>query len=146
MLISISYDYSNLIKVLVGANELRYTIHKDIVCAKSKFFRAACSSRWREGEEKTVRLPEIRKPKIFQNYVDWIHSGQLVFEDQAPGDDICAGLIDLQLLGDILDDVELRNTTIQHLASQVVDMECCPSGQTYHIIWDNTRTKSSLRR
>lgn len=55
-----SYDYDSLITVLVGAGEERFTVHKDVICVKSKFFRAACSDRWQEGQEKVVRLPEAR--------------------------------------------------------------------------------------
>jgi hypothetical protein len=56
-----------MVTVLVGKEEKRFTLHQDAVCANSKFFKAACSKRWREGQERTVRLPEAQ-PDIFKLY------------------------------------------------------------------------------
>jgi hypothetical protein len=40
-----SDNQSEVITILVGAEEHRFTAHKDVICDKSKFFRAACSDR-----------------------------------------------------------------------------------------------------
>lgn len=45
-----------------------FTVHRHLVCANSKFFKAACSKLWAEGEEKIVRLPEV-KVDAFQAYL-----------------------------------------------------------------------------
>lgn len=66
-----SYDYDSVVTFLVGAGEKRFTVHKDVICAKSKFVRASCSDRWQEGREKVVRLPEARLIPAFQMYMDW---------------------------------------------------------------------------
>jgi hypothetical protein len=146
MLIIISYDYNDIITVLVGADELQVTLHKDVICAKSKFFQAACSSRWREGVQKIVRLPEVRRPHVFRTYVDWTYSGELVFEDQTNEKSVLTELIDLYLLGDMLDDVKLRNMTIQTLTSQVATTDWIPGCSDYNLIWENTTSNSPLRR
>lgn len=146
MLTVISYDYNDVVTVLVGIDELRFTVHKDVVCAKSKFFQAACSNRWREGFQKIVRLPEVRRPDVFQMYVDWTYSGDLVFEDQISEKDVLTELIELYLLGDILDDVKLRNMTIRLLASQVATTDWIAGCGDYDLIWEHTTPNSSLRR
>ena len=46
----------------------QFTIHKHLICAKSKFFEAACSKLWAEDTEKVVRLPEV-KVDAFQAYL-----------------------------------------------------------------------------
>jgi hypothetical protein len=38
----------------------QFTVHKDLICANSKFSEAACSKLWAEGKEKVVRLPEVK--------------------------------------------------------------------------------------
>ncbi|KAM0704399.1 hypothetical protein Q7P35_008633 [Cladosporium inversicolor] len=140
------YDYNNIIAVLVGVNELELTVHKDVICAKSKFFRAACSGRWREGVQRIVRLPEVRQPDVFQMYVDWTYTEDLVFQDQTSDTDVLTELIELHLLGDILDDVKLRNMTIHFLTSQVATTDGPPCFGDIDLIWEHTTPSSSLRR
>lgn len=47
-----------MIAILVGKEEHRFTVYKDMLCAKSRFSRVACSERWASGVEKVVRQPE----------------------------------------------------------------------------------------
>jgi hypothetical protein len=49
-----SYDHEFIIAVLVGPDEHRFAVRKDVICAKSKFFRAACSTRWLKDGERVV--------------------------------------------------------------------------------------------
>lgn len=52
-------DYSdNFISVLVGPEESKFVIHEATLRHHSKFFDAACSRDWKEGQERVVRLPE----------------------------------------------------------------------------------------
>jgi len=62
-------NYSETITVLVGETEESAVVHKDVICRKSDFFVAACSRRWAEGREKTVRLPLVT-PEVFNQYLD----------------------------------------------------------------------------
>ncbi|OQN96526.1 hypothetical protein B0A48_17100 [Cryoendolithus antarcticus] len=52
------FDYAEAISVIVGKEDTTRTfiVHQDLICAKSKIFKAACSTRWPEGQEKTVKL------------------------------------------------------------------------------------------
>jgi hypothetical protein len=71
--------YSNTITVLVGAERKPFMVHKDKICAKSKFFRAACSEAyepWAAMDEKIVRLVE-ESPEHFEAYVKWIYISQV---------------------------------------------------------------------
>ncbi|KAK6329828.1 hypothetical protein TWF730_006124 [Orbilia blumenaviensis] len=46
--------------IIVGQEQKKFQVHKDLFISKSKFFKAACSnSHFREGVENLVRLPEI---------------------------------------------------------------------------------------
>lgn len=62
--------------MLVGEDEDRCIIHKSTACEKSPFFAAACSSRWIEGQEGIVRLPD-HGPLSFDVFVHWMYSGEL---------------------------------------------------------------------
>nr|OQO32378.1 hypothetical protein B0A51_00438 [Rachicladosporium sp. CCFEE 5018] len=93
--------------VLVESNQ--FMIHRDYVCAKSKFFQAACSARWLEGQEKTMTMEDMKAP-LFRRYVYWTYHDK--FDVQAPEDssqhDHKEGLLDIYLLADRLDDIALR--------------------------------------
>lgn len=107
-----------------------------MVCARSKFFKAACSQRWRESRpDKAVRLPD-RDPATFQMYMDALY-GRLVYDKEASS----KPLIKLYLLGDFLDDVKLRNRAMELLQLQ----KCCPSHNTIAFVWANTVPGSLIR-
>ncbi|KAK4950300.1 hypothetical protein LTR10_011281 [Elasticomyces elasticus] len=69
-------DYTDLIRILVGAEESRFVVHKDAICGKSPFFNAACGREWREGQEKCVRLPE-QDAGAFRVYLRWVYGDTL---------------------------------------------------------------------
>jgi hypothetical protein len=141
-----SYDQETVVAILVGPDEHRFAVHKDIICAKSEFFRAACSTRWLQ--EKVIRLPEI-KPNIFQVYSHWAYADTLVPGATATSTSSnkasSRGLVDLYLLGDVLDDVKFRNKAMQHLITHAAENQQ-PGFKTICHIWKNTPTSSILRR
>ncbi|KAM0717911.1 hypothetical protein Q7P37_006243 [Cladosporium fusiforme] len=107
---------TEMVAILVGPQEERFIIHKDLIAAKSKFFQAACSKRWKEGQEKTVRLPEV-EGSVFKAYFTWVYSNTV---DISSGDhtkeqdqDAQELIIDLYILADIIDDLALRMHTLR---------------------------------
>lgn len=118
-----------------------------MICAKSEFFRAACSTCWLEGREKVVRLPEV-DPDIFKTYLDWTYTDVLVVETAPKSPAVktktSRGIVDMYLLGDVLNDVKLRNRAMQLLSSHVINQRV-PNTMTIRRIWDNTPTTSLLR-
>jgi hypothetical protein len=121
-----------------------FTVHRHLVCANSKFFKAACSKLWAEGEEKIVRLPEV-KVDAFQAYLVWVYTGKVVFNGEAPRHKLRA-IIDLYLLGDILDDLLLRNTAMRSLVIHIPGWSVIPSVGLVNHIWASTPAGSPLRQ
>jgi hypothetical protein len=64
-------DFENIVTVLVSPEEKRFIIHQEAICDKSKFSKAAYSKSWIEGQERLVRLSEVRA-EVFQCYSNWI--------------------------------------------------------------------------
>lgn len=93
--------------MLIGPEEQVFTVHRDAICAKSKFFKAACSE-WEGDQAITVTLPKV-DGKVFQNYVDWIYGNTLMAASTVDEDVEMA--IKLNLLGDVLDDGKLDFAT-----------------------------------
>jgi hypothetical protein len=132
----------------VGCEEQPFVVYKDVICAYFKFFKAACSKRWIEGQEKQIRLPDV-KLEHFQGYLAWLCSGN--YQAQAskgdPDDVIDAALdaaVELYLLGDVLDDIRLRNTVMNVLVCN--DWVRVPSRDTLHNVWKRTPPSSPLRK
>jgi hypothetical protein len=126
-----SYDYNNLISVLVGPDKATFTVHENYICAKSKFFKAACSKQWTRGAEginRVIRLPE-EDPQIFKSYVSWVYTNEVVVQGIADRREetgpTVAGkeqgeLIKLYVLGDKLDDLALRDQVMKTLVNMNV--------------------------
>jgi len=137
--------------VLVGPKETRFSIHQEAICDKSKFFKAACSKRWIEGQEKLLRLPEA-KPGVFRRYSNWIYSGLISgmrctqtssIEDKTSEH---VSLINLYLLGDSLDDIQLRNTAIQELSKHLDASNFLSGPSVAAKVWSSTPPGSRLRK
>lgn len=115
-----------------------------MICATSKFFCAACSTRWLKEGERVIRLPDVQPPE-FQVYVHWSYTGDLVVEDDATKADRGMNLTRMYIVGDVLDDVKLRNSATRLLNTLVIAQGFfCP--RVIRLIWQNTTTSSSLRR
>jgi hypothetical protein len=144
-------EFDNIVTVLVGAEEKRFILHQDLVCAKSKFFKVACSNRWREGQERIVRLPEA-EAATFKVYSTWIYSGDIEEDACTPTSDkrdrfaAQTSLIKLYLLGDTLDDIQLRNRTIRMLSTSVKRLDAIPGISNVDQIWESTVSGSLLRK
>lgn len=122
----------------MGAEEQLFVIHKDIVCASSNFFKAACSDSWIEGKERRVRMPEV-EPELFQTYITWLYSGNAQAHVSKDDPD---GAIELYLLADVLDDVHLRNKMTEVLSYS----DCIASPTALCKLWDRTPLNSLIKK
>ena len=64
--------YKKVITVLVGPGEESYEVHKDLICASSRFFKAACNRKSVEGMEDVVHLPND-DPETFELLLQWLY-------------------------------------------------------------------------
>ena len=134
--------------MLAGPDEAAFTVHENYICAKSKFFQAACRKEWSEGAKKLIRLPEV-EPGMFSSYLNWVYTSNVVVEVEEDSRDPEArlayeqdGLMRLYVLGDVLDDLPLRNQTLKDLANIVSQ----PSSQSVTWAYEHTPAISNLRQ
>jgi hypothetical protein len=123
--------------VLVGVERVKYTVHTDVICAKSDFFRAACKEHWQEGQAIVVPLPDT-EPDTFQKYMDYL-CDRLGSEDSS-----LLPLIKFHVLGDFLGDVKARNQAMTLLFAPL--HEDCPSTISVEFIWKHTAPGFLLRK
>jgi hypothetical protein len=99
-----------------------------------------------------VRLPEARSKRAFQMYVDWCYNNEPKIDDSpASGDkeEVSTELVELYLLGDVLDDIKLRNKILRLLNAQICE-DCQElwhlSPSDYNLIWNHTTPNSLFRK
>lgn len=124
--------------VLVGVEKVKYTVHTDIICARSDFFKAACKEHWQEGQARVVPLPDT-EPDTFQMYMDLL-CNRLVYDNASSS----LPLIKFYVLGNFLGDVKTRNQAMRLLLSP--KQEDCPSTVSVDFVWKNTTSGSLLRK
>ena len=68
----------SIFKIIVGEGDdaQEFQIHEAVLTARSKFFKAAIGRKWKESEEKTVKLPED-DPEAFALYSQLVYTGQI---------------------------------------------------------------------
>jgi hypothetical protein len=132
--------------VLVGPDEVAFTVHENFICAKSKFFQAAYRKEWSEGAQKLIRLPEV-EPGVFRSYLNLVYTGDLAVDSTKddpvnPKNTKYSNFLKLYVLGDTLDDLSLRNSTMEILVSS--NYQLSPASITW--AFEHTPTQSLLRK
>jgi hypothetical protein len=63
-----------MVKVVIGKSDPPYmkTIHADLLCKTSWFFKGALRSLFAEGQTKVVKLPN-EDPEVFDGLCDWLY-------------------------------------------------------------------------
>lgn len=104
--------------IIVGEDEQSFMVHKDMLCAKSKYFKSACSKLWVSGREKIVR-PTQGTPEQFKTYSAWVYTSHLNV-DAEDTDQQLAALIGMFIPGEFLDDYQLRNATMERSITTIL--------------------------
>jgi len=152
-----------MVKILVGANETVFVIDEKSLAARSKFFNNALKGRWKEAEDKIVRLPDD-EASIFAVYKQLVYTGRIpCMEVQKPPieyrrmPDHCdiptacckeyESLCSLYVFADKIQDLRAKSSTTAALVWKINDETgqlendgnvCFPSAQAISIMYLNT--------
>lgn len=134
----------------MGNEEQRFVVHRSIITQHSAFFRAALEKGFRESAEKIIRLPEA-DVKTFEVYMQWAYHGSIV--TMTPEEQLhdlgaprrFANLADLYVLADRLEDMGLRNATIEEIKRVTIEVNNDPGPEAIAIAYENTHDTSKLR-
>jgi hypothetical protein len=150
---STRHEYNNLVTTLVGPDQVAFTVHEHFICAKSKFFKNACSEKWTGGgtgnTNRVIRLADA-EPRIFKCYLKWVYTNEIVIEiEDDPRDPNRQWrrpkeqdrLIKLYVLGNTLDDVRLRNRVLKDL----INIDTRPFARSVTWAYEHTASTSNLR-
>ena len=118
-------------------------MHKSWLCARSKFFKAACSERC-GGSSRAIKLPEI-SVRDFDLYFHWLYTSKIEGEGEEDVEQAQQIYLSMYILGDVLDDYELRNAAMEHLIESL-PFTPQPNPDTVWDVYERTPTGSPLRK
>ncbi|EKD16219.1 uncharacterized protein L3040_009541 [Drepanopeziza brunnea f. sp. 'multigermtubi'] len=67
---------SNMVTIYVGPDRKCWTVHENLICDRTRFFRSAFRGGFAETTEKSIWL-EDDDPEIFKLFVEWLYGSDL---------------------------------------------------------------------
>lgn len=148
--------------MLIGPEQKRYTVHRQIICQTSEYFRALCNGQWKESSKGVVKLDDVMEI-AFNVYICWIYTGRIDVLDPASDaeamsvkhdknkeqndfKDTLWRLAHAFALGDRFLDLCFQNTVIDEYAllSQQNNRHLGP--ETLTAVWETVPSQSCLMR
>jgi hypothetical protein len=139
------------VRVRAELGHTDFTVHGELICGSSEFFRNALSREWRESKERLVKLPS-RQPKAFQLYVQWLYTGRLHLSPRSVEANSTTERTNIKegyLLADYLQDTKYKDTLVDALrdwikAASTVQRELMVVDLT-HTMFSETPAEASMR-
>ena len=72
-----SFSRSDIVTLFVGPDKIQLKAHKDLLCAKSKFFKA-CLENFSEAADLIVNLPDDNITAV-EAFVNWSYTGKYTY-------------------------------------------------------------------
>jgi len=102
--------------VLIGPDQTRFSVHKDVLCQRSSFFNAAFSGDWKEKNERKIALPDDNE-ELFSKFLGWAYTDDLDLGDEANERRTLA--VPLYGFADKLGATALKNKIMDQLCNKV---------------------------
>ena len=130
-------------KVIVGLEKREFFVHEKVLAASSAFLQAALKEEWREGQARTIKLPE-EDPTTFYGYIQWLYAGKLPCQSS---EKYCfLPLAKLYVIGEKLIDDKLQDRVLDAIIATHRKEQCYPSKTTVKTIYHATPEGSPGRR
>ena len=132
--------------ITVGPSARQFLVHKELLCARSRFFAAALnpSYSFKESSSSACHLPEARV-EDFEFFVQWLYAQCLDHEELAVPHPAYFRLIRLYILADQLGVTLLKNEILEDMARLSDQWNACPTPEDTRLVYANTPDSSKLR-
>ncbi|KAL3422075.1 hypothetical protein PVAG01_06231 [Phlyctema vagabunda] len=136
----------DIVHVLVGTELKDFSIHKDIICHYSPFFKAAFTSDFQEGKSSIMKLPEQRT-EVFEIFYQWIYYQTLesLSDNNKLLEKRAFTLIRLYIFAEMAQIPTLMNQAIDRVYEILEMVNKTPCSMVPYI-WAETPPNSPLRR
>jgi hypothetical protein len=138
--------YKHTVVLIVGSTKEHYSLHNDLLCFYSDFFRAAFNGSFKEATERKIELPDV-ETDVFEAFQVWLYTRVLPEADTEskyihPGWSL---LIKLWIFGDKYQIPLLQNVAIDAMLDKVEKDKEVPTGMINYA-YENTFLNSPLRK
>ena len=138
-----------MVDLIVGKKKTKITIHQDILFEASPVLKAAFTSKFREGSERSMHLPED-DPDHVDVLVQFLYSTEVKFYDLSPNpkfDDVVMLAVHLWVLADKYEVVKVKNAICGYLSNLIrsrSNPKAPPAAVTF--IYENTTDTATIRQ
>ena len=102
--------------LLVGPDKVAFTVHKDLVCAASRYFNSMLNRD--DGEHQTELLPLEKRIEVFDDFVHWLyHDVENESQPYLTGSTQIRHYLDLYVFADRYEVLELKNEILDQLVT-----------------------------
>jgi len=137
-----------MVTLSVRPKHHEYTVHEDLICRPSEFFKKAFEGKFKEGEEGVLCMPE-NEPGTISLYIDWIYRSAVPCGRSKTVQSHIYNLYDLYIFADKIYLIELKDKvmdTIQDIALQFGMMDILITPAVVKKVFENTFNYKGLQR
>ena len=136
-------DFSEHIKVFVGAQKKSFVVHKDVITRRSPFFKSACAKCWAKNAEcPKINLPED-DPTIFGVFLQCIYQNVVPTELAQETFELMAKVY---VFADKVGDLTTANLIIDEFTRLSDKIQEIPGLDTIAVVFQRTSENAPLRR
>ncbi|MCJ1454345.1 hypothetical protein MMC28_004698 [Mycoblastus sanguinarius] len=146
---SLQHEFGNIdtITLIVGDAKIAFHVHEELLCEASSVFKAGFASKFKEGSEKTMKLPEddIDTVDIF---VQWLYRQQpspSTIEIPSLDDVIGMQLMRLFVFADKYDVPNLKLSIYENIFTAAKSGLRLPHATAVEYVYSNTKMGSGIR-
>lgn len=132
---------------MVGPGKEAYSVHKELLCFYSDFFRAAFNGSFKEAIESQIELLDV-EIQVFEAFQAWLYTQSLPKNEEKPDTKIYPAwplLASLWIFGDKHRIPLLQNTVMDAFIAKI-DIDLQSPLLVMHTIYENTLSESPLRK
>ena len=132
---------------MVGSSKVKFSVHKEMLCGVSSFFRSAFTGSFREGRQQVMELPED-DPNIFELLVQWLYTDKYdLQQSDGPGDSFnYSEGIQLYCLAEKYDLSALKHKIYRAFYRETNETKMPPACSDTSYLYENTSAGSPLRQ
>jgi hypothetical protein len=143
------FDKEDTVTLIIGPEKRELLTHGNFIARKSEFFQVALKREWKEGQARTITMPEDDY-ETMTRYLSFVYSEKLPtthLNPSVPSHLILpsqSSVADLYVLGTRMLDMSMKKAALEEVVrlSEII----CPWSRTVNIIYSGTCEGDPARR
>ncbi|KEQ78320.1 hypothetical protein M438DRAFT_308161 [Aureobasidium pullulans EXF-150] len=135
-------QFQGMVTLVVGKCENVHTVHKDLLCFYSDYFRAAFNGSFKEATEQKIKLPNV-EPEVFETFQVWLYTRRFHLPEE--NGEAYSMLAELWIFGDQHQMPLLQNETMDEMLFRF-NRDVFFTTHAVKLAYENTMAGSHLRK